>query len=115
MKIWLDAQLSPSVAAWLEESEGVAEAFAIQLDPTLRSARDAEVFSKAGEAGAVVMTKDRDFVDLLGRLGPPPQVIWVTCGNTSNRTMRRILSSALPDAIALLRKGEPLVEISDAG
>jgi predicted nuclease of predicted toxin-antitoxin system len=114
VKIWLDAQLSPSVAEWLKGSEGVAEAFAIQLDPDLRSARDTEIFSKAGEAGAVVMTKDRDFVDLLHRLGPPPQVIWVTCGNTSNRMMRRILSSALPDALTLLRSGEPLVEISDA-
>jgi hypothetical protein len=27
--------------------------------------------------------------------------------------MRRILSKAMPDALALLRQGEPLVEISD--
>jgi len=58
------------------------------------------------------MTKDRDFVDLVERLGPPPQVIWVTCGNTSNREMRRILTVTLPSALDLLRTGEPLVEIS---
>lgn len=86
MKIWLDAQLPPSVAAWLEESEGVAEAFAIQLDPTLRSARDAEVFSKAGEAGAVVMAKDRDFVDLLERRGPPPPRLWRSVPSGPERT-----------------------------
>jgi len=62
----------------------------------------------------MVMTKDRDFVDLLERLGPPPQVVWITCGNTSNRTMRAILSKALPEALSLLRAGEPLVEISDS-
>jgi len=60
------------------------------------------------------MTKDRDFVDLLERLGPPPQVIWITCGNTSNRAMRGILSKALPQALALVRPGEPLVEIGDS-
>ena len=31
-----------------------------------------------------MITKDRDFVELLGRLGPPPKIIWITCGNTSN-------------------------------
>ena len=58
------------------------------------------------------MTKDRDFVDLIERLGPPPQVIWITCGNTSNAVLQRILSVALPKALALLESGEPLVEIT---
>jgi len=75
--------------------------------------KDRKIFEMAREAGAVVMTKDRDFVELLERLGPPPQVIWLTCGNTSTRAMRRILSVALPGAITLLNQGEPLVEISD--
>src|SRR5690606_25172013 len=57
---------------------------------------------------------DRDFVDLLERLGAPPQVIWITCGNTSNRAMRQILSSALPTALDLIRRGESLIEIGDA-
>jgi predicted nuclease of predicted toxin-antitoxin system len=37
------------------------------------------------------MTKDSDFVDLVERLGPPPQIIWLTCGNTSNLRLREIL------------------------
>lgn len=114
MRIWLDAQLSPSISAWMSEEFNIDEAFAVQLDPALRRAKDAEIFGAAKKAGAVVMTKDRDFVDLLERLGPPPQVVWITCGNTSNAAMRRILAAALPDALSLLEKGEPLVEISDA-
>jgi predicted nuclease of predicted toxin-antitoxin system len=39
-----------------------------------------------------VMTKDSDFVDLVERLGSPPQVIWLTYGNTSNARLRHILS-----------------------
>jgi hypothetical protein len=35
------------------------------------------------------MTKDRDFVEMLQRLGPPPKVAWVTCGNTSNARRTR--------------------------
>lgn len=113
VKIWLDAQLSPAVARWIADAFEVEEAFAVQLDSTLRAASDVDIFSAAKSAGAVVMTKDRDFVDLLERLGAPPQVIWITCGNTSNQAMQRILSSALPGALSLLAQGEPLVEISD--
>lgn len=94
MKIWLDAQLSPLLARWIAETFGV-EAYAVQGDPEMVSAKDAEIFSAAREAGAVVMTKDRDFVDLLERLGTPPQVIWITCGNTSNRAMRQIVSGSV--------------------
>lgn len=114
MKIWLDAQLSPSIATWMEGSFDRVEAFAVQADAELRSTKDREIFELARAADAVVMTKGRDFVDLLERLGPPPQVIWLTCGNTSNRAMQSILGSALPGALELLRQGEPLIEISEA-
>jgi predicted nuclease of predicted toxin-antitoxin system len=51
-------------------------------------------------------------VELLERLGPPPQVIWLTCGNTSNANLQSILTVTLPKAIALLQAGEKLVEIT---
>ncbi len=57
------------------------------------------------------MTKDSDFVDLVDRLGAPPQIIWLTCGNTSNVRLQEILSSVLPKALELLSSGEKLVEI----
>lgn len=60
------------------------------------------------------MSKDEDFRLLAERLGPPPQILWITCGNTSNARLREILTKSLPAAIDLLRRGEPLVEISDA-
>lgn len=83
-------------------------------DLGLRDARDQDIFRAAREARAVVVTKDIDFVLLLERLGPPPQVIWVRCGNTSNARLKRLLDGALPNAMTLLQKGEALVEIRDA-
>jgi predicted nuclease of predicted toxin-antitoxin system len=59
-----------------------------------------------------VISKDRDFVELIERLGPPPQVIWLTCGNTSNANLQSILIVTLPKAVALLQAGESLVEIT---
>jgi len=78
----------------------------------LRDAEDLEIFEAAKAQEATVMTKDSDFVDLVARLGAPPQIIWLTCGNTSNVRLREILSKTLPRALELLAAGETLVEIS---
>jgi predicted nuclease of predicted toxin-antitoxin system len=58
-----------------------------------------------------VVTKDSDFVLLLDQFGPPPQVIWVTCGNTSNARLKEIVSAVFAKAVQLLQAGESLVEI----
>ena len=78
-------------------------------------ALDPEIFQAARSTEAIVLTKNEDFVVLLERFGPPPHVLWVRCGNTSNAHMREVLRETLPDALALIAKGEPLVEIRDVG
>jgi predicted nuclease of predicted toxin-antitoxin system len=60
------------------------------------------------------MTKDSDFIDLVCRLGIPPQIIWLTCGNVTNRNLRQLLSKTLPDALGQLQQGEIIVEISNS-
>jgi predicted nuclease of predicted toxin-antitoxin system len=108
--IWIDAQMSPAIAAWIRGN------FAVNAVPVrdlgLRDATDEEIFSAAKRAKAVVMTKDSDFVLLLDRFGPPPQVIWVRCGNTSNTRLKEILVRTLPKALELLGSGERLIEIA---
>jgi predicted nuclease of predicted toxin-antitoxin system len=112
MIIWIDAQLSPALAPWLSATFG-ATAIALR-DIGLRDALDREIFDAAKLAGAVVMTKDSDFLLLLDMYGPPPQILWITCGNTSNARLRTILMHTLPTAIRLLGSGEKVVEISEA-
>lgn len=111
MIFWIDAQLSPQLASWLAQRFGVT-AFAVR-DLGLRDATDRAIFDAARAAGAVVISKDRDFPELLARVGPPPQVIWVTCGNTSNARMRQIFEILFPQALTLLQGGDALVEIAD--
>ena len=43
-----------------------------------------------------------------------PQILWMTCGNTSNARLREVLLKSSPEARAILEQGESLVEISDA-
>jgi predicted nuclease of predicted toxin-antitoxin system len=110
MIIWIDAQMSPAIAAWITENFSVS-AVAIR-DRGLRDAEDKDIFHAARQESAIVMTKDSDFVKLLDSLGPPPQVIWVTCGNTSNARLKEILTTTLPKALELLNAGEKLIEIN---
>jgi predicted nuclease of predicted toxin-antitoxin system len=108
---WLDAQPSPSLAPWLSEQFGVT-ALAVR-DLGLSDASDRAIFAAARLAGAIVITKDRDFPELLAHLAPPPQVLWLTCGNTTTARLRRLFEALFPRALQLLRAGEPLVEITD--
>ena len=109
MIIWLDAHLPPSIAPWLEATFGVSAVAARDLG--LRDALDPPIFAAARVAGAVVMTKDADFAEMVGRLGSPPQVLWLRCGNTSNAALRVLLSRELPTALARLVAGASLVEL----
>ena len=112
MIVWVDAQLPPALAPWLTRRFGV-DARAVR-DLKLRDAEDPTTFEAARQAGAVVLSKDSDFVALLERFGPPPQVVWMTIGNTSNANLRRVLETQWPPAAELLAAGEPLVEIGGA-
>ncbi len=109
MIIWVDAQLPPTLAAWLVETFCVA-AFSLK-ELGLRDAKDTEIFEAARQPNLVIMSKDSDFVDLVCRLGSPPQILWLTCGNVTNQNLRRLLSSTFAEAIAQLQQGEIVVEI----
>jgi predicted nuclease of predicted toxin-antitoxin system len=75
MKLWLDAQLPPLRASWINEQEWGIQAFAVR-DGGRSAARDPVIFRAAQEAGVVVLTKERDGIRLLDKQGPPPKEIW---------------------------------------
>lgn len=109
MIIWVDAQLSPSIAAWISSNFSVT-ATALR-DLGLRDATDRVIFFAARGASAILLTKDGDFLRLLDELGSPPKIIWLTCGNTSNARLKEILTNTLPQALSLLQS-EQLIEIN---
>lgn len=110
MTIWVDAHLSPEIATWITSTFKIT-ALALR-DIGLRDAEDSDIFEAAKAHRVIFTTKDSDFVDLVDRLGSPPQIIWLTCGNTSNARLQEILMATLPEALKLLQAGETLVEIS---
>ena len=111
MIIWVDEQLSHALAPWLAGQFGV-EAYSVD-DLGFAQSEDLNIFHAARAAGAVIMTKDSDFADLVYRLGTPPQILLIAVGNSRNARLREILRETFSGAMELLRSGEPLVQISD--
>ena len=107
--IWLDAHLSPRLARWITERFG-EEARPLR-EVGLREAEDLDIWEAARKANAIVMTKDSDFEERVRRFGPPPHIIWLTCGNTSEEHLQQLLATRLSVALDLIRSGEALVEI----
>ncbi len=66
---------------------------------------------RRARGAAVLVTKDEDFVDRVHHQGPPPQIVWVTCGNVRNGELREIVSRAWPRVVELLANGEPVADV----
>ena len=112
MTFWIDAHISPAIALWINETFNQHEAVSFRT-LGLRDSPDAVAFFAARNKDAVIISKDSDFMKLLQLHGPPPKLIWITCGNTSNDRLKTILSFAFPKALELLKKGETAIEIND--
>jgi predicted nuclease of predicted toxin-antitoxin system len=77
----------------------------------LRDAADAVIFQAAQQQGVVLISKDSEFVELLSRYGPPPQLIWVTCGNVTNRQLQTVFDKTFAESLELLSAEQAMVEI----
>ncbi|MFI3217716.1 MAG: DUF5615 family PIN-like protein [Methylococcales bacterium] len=111
MIYWIDAQLPPQLAIWLSQTFKV-EAYSLR-DLNLRDAENEQIFQQARQQGIVIISKDSDFVEMVLRLGIPPQLLWITCGNVTNRRLQELLTQVFPKAEKLLATGEVVVEIED--
>ncbi len=111
MIVWLDAQLPPGLAPWLSGTFHIEAHALVELG--LRDVDDLAIFQRARSADAVLISKDSDFVELVSRHGPPPRLLWVTCGNVTNARLREVFTSVFRDACALLNEGQAIVEIGD--
>lgn len=73
---------------------------------------DRAIWAAAIELGAVIITKDRDFVQLgTGRDDGPP-VVWIRLANTRREALLAWFETMLPDLLAALQRGELLIELA---
>ena len=104
----VDAQLPPGLATQLQAAGFVAEHVnRIGLGP----ATDRSIWDYVSREGAVLITKDEDFVALANRSESGPQVVWIRIGNISNAALWRVLSVVLDEIVQSLEAGERVVEV----
>lgn len=106
MKFLIDAQLPPGLCRWLEERGHHAEHV---FDLGMGSASDAEVAAMTEAVGAVLVSKDEDFVTL--RLPQRFVFLWLRCGNATNAALAEWLDARWERIETLLDQGEGLVEV----
>jgi predicted nuclease of predicted toxin-antitoxin system len=70
----------------------------------LDHADDRSVWDFAKANGYALVSFDADFADLAALLGPPPQVVWLRCGNQRTSAIEKLLR-AHAETIAALELG----------
>jgi predicted nuclease of predicted toxin-antitoxin system len=79
----------------------------------LAQASDHTIWTRVRETrGAVLITKDHDFVRLQMTEPVAVSIIWLRFGNSSNRDLIDRVDQEWPRVMASLRAGEALIEIA---
>jgi predicted nuclease of predicted toxin-antitoxin system len=104
----VDAQLPPLLAQALTQAGHASVAV---RDVELREAEDESIWDYAARHGLAIVTKDEDFANLVWHSNNGPAVIWLRCGNTSNRSLLLLLLPLLDDIAERIVAGDRLIEV----
>ena len=106
MRFLIDAQLPPALVGWLRDRGHQAE-HVVDLD--MVGASDAAIADRAEATAAVLVSKDEDFLTL--RLPDRFALLWLRCGNATNRALFAWLEPRWQEIERLLASGERFVEV----
>jgi len=73
---------------------------------------DESIRRHAKEVGAVLITKDSDFVHIHTLGSDDPPVVWLRIGNATNRVLLAWLAPRSDHIVTALRSGESVVEVT---
>lgn len=105
MRVLIDAQLPPALCGWFREQGVDAEHVHQVLGGQVSDVRIADY---AAASALVILTKDDDF-----RLRFTPgafRLVWLRCGNITNRALRLWLGERWPE-VRRLEEGDLFVEV----
>lgn len=107
MRFLIDEQLSRKLLRWFADKAQHAEHVADVLG---QAASDHAIAAYARRNGAVIVSKDFDFVDMLEGV-EGPRLLWVRTGNLRTGALIERLEAGWPHIEAELTKGRPVVEL----
>ncbi len=109
MRFIVDAQLPPALARWLT-SQGHDAAHVADID--MAASSDDAIWNHAIDTGAVIVSKDDDFVDKRNLAETGPHIVWIRFGNASRAQTIARFESSLEQILDALEQNEPLVEVA---
>lgn len=112
MKWVVDTQLPYQLASALKKRGH--EAVHVSELPRGNSTRDEEITALADRDGAVVVTKDGDFVAAKALSGKPGRLLYVTTGNIRNTELILLFMHCL-DSLCESLEHEGMVELDRSG
>ena len=108
MKLIVDAQLPPSLAATLRQAG--CDAVAVR-EIGLREAKDGTIWQYALQNNAAILTKDDDFAERCMASSQAPVVVWLRIGNATNPELLGWFMPLLPSMLARIQAGDSLIEL----
>lgn len=106
MRFLIDAQLPPGLSRWFEaRGHEAVHVYALGMG----AASDSEIARFAETGDLILVSKDEDFLNL--RLPDRFALIWMRCGNTTNRAMGVWMDERWEKVATLLIGGERLIEM----
>lgn len=112
MNFMVDAQLPHLLAVRLRELDHHAS-HTLDLEEGNRTS-DETISNLATRSGAVVITKDRDFLDSHLLTGSPPRLLMVTTGNLPNRELLTLFENHITLIVGAFDQAD-WVEINAGG
>lgn len=109
MRFLVDAQLPPALARFLGDAGHQAEHV---YDIGMSAASDRIIWDYALQNGAVLITKDEDFVSLVSVNLDAPPVVWVRVGNIGKQALLSWIEPMMARIIIEIESGEKLIEIA---
>ncbi len=107
MRFLIDEQLPPVLARLFVQLGHSADH---DTDIGMDSATDREIWRRALETGAVIVTKDDDF-NRMGRDTSGPSVVWLRLGNVTKVKLLARMAEILPQIEMALQAGEKIIEV----
>jgi len=77
----------------------------------MSDADDRLIWQFAIANGFVIVTQDSDFAEMAALFGPPPQVIWLKCGNQRTEYVEALIRLHLTSILEFDEGTDPCLEV----
>jgi predicted nuclease of predicted toxin-antitoxin system len=114
LEFWIDLNLPPVMAKWLQEDFQVSAKSFKELN--FETEEDILVFRKAATRinTIVITTKDIDFKNLVNDSSTPPKILYLNVGNISNKMLKEIIYKSFAEVIRIFSETDnSLIEITN--